>query len=603
MYSSKALKFALLGVLILCAPAAIILAPLSAVTAQNAVKLEYGKAVSGTLAAGQTATYSFTAASGDKIAVNMATTGGDLDPMVSLYDPQGKLIGESSNQQKYVAALQGIVLSQAGSYRLVVSNKVAQGTGEYGLSVLQESTAGLIYYDERPDDRENFQLSEPLNTTDVTYRLTNTQPGFDPGVVRGVVARAFKAWSDVTDLTFREVSSGNANFVIEFSPIDGSSNVLGQACPPSSPCAGEIQFDSEERWTMEPELRSQREISFLAVATHEFGHAVGLLHSNNPDALMYYAYSPYNLTPGQDDVAGVQRLYGPSRGRANNSPTSIPGGAQNPAVPSVNGTISNDQFQQFWDFGVEAGDTVNIIMRRTSGNLDAILVLLDANNNILAYDDDSAGNRDAALINIRVPQQGTYTVAATRYEQAQGFTAGNYTLTISYNDPVAPTAVRPQATPRNQGGRNTGDGYVQAGRAQSNSISGLPSLDSTLDQPFDQAIQPTAQIRNATVSRGQSYVWILSWCAVDQATVQANTRNINVSFAVNGDRIDPNLITRTAPQESDGLSCVAYLVTLSGWSGNTLTLSRTLTFTRNTFDGTLVYAAGDYVDQYNVTVR
>src|SRR5204863_928605 len=100
-------------------------------------------------------------------------------------------------------------------------------------------------------------------------------------------------------------------------------------------------------------------------------------------------------------------------------------------------TIDNNHFQQFWDFDVEAGDTVTITMKKTTGNLDSLLVLLDANNHVLAYDDDGGGNRDAALRNVKLPQRGTYTVAATRYQQAQGFTAGNYSLTIDYNNPTA----------------------------------------------------------------------------------------------------------------------------------------------------------------------
>jgi hypothetical protein len=53
-----------------------------------------------------------------------------------------------------------------------------------------------------------------------------------------------------------------------------------------------------------------QDVDLLTVAAHEIGHNLGLDHSSDPDSLMFPAYVGPHRFLAQDDVAGVQSLYG-----------------------------------------------------------------------------------------------------------------------------------------------------------------------------------------------------------------------------------------------------------------------------------------------------
>ncbi|XP_032833281.1 72 kDa type IV collagenase [Petromyzon marinus] len=86
-------------------------------------------------------------------------------------------------------------------------------------------------------------------------------------------------------------------------------------------CATTSSFDDDKKWGFCPDAG----YSLYLVAAHEFGHALGLEHSQEEEALMFptYKFTRDNpLTP--DDIAGIQYLYGEGKGGKPSQPTKAP---------------------------------------------------------------------------------------------------------------------------------------------------------------------------------------------------------------------------------------------------------------------------------------
>ncbi|XP_033747225.1 matrix metalloproteinase-19-like [Pecten maximus] len=152
----------------------------------------------------------------------------------------------------------------------------------------------------------------------VTWNVINPSSQLPDGIQKLAIRNAFKYWSDVSPIQFRE-TSGTPDIEIKFASgnhgdgprnsFDGRGGVLAHAFFPGvDVLAGDTHFDEGERWVYHSNSGTELE----TVAAHEFGHALGLGHSSNPSALMAPYYRGY--IPGQrlhnDDIRGVQSLYG-----------------------------------------------------------------------------------------------------------------------------------------------------------------------------------------------------------------------------------------------------------------------------------------------------
>ncbi|XP_054448576.1 neutrophil collagenase [Pteronotus mesoamericanus] len=194
-------------------------------------------------------------------------------------------------------------------FRLNVTGKPNEET----LEMMQKPRCGV-------PDSKGFMLtpgSPKWEHNNLTYRIINNPQQLSKADVEAAIKKAFQVWSDASPLGFT-VSEGKADIDIAFvqrvhgdnSPFDGPNGILAHAFQPGQGIGGDVHFDIEETWTSTSE-----NYNLFLVAAHEIGHSLGLSHSSDPGALMYpnYAFSePSTYLLPQDDINGIQAIYGPS---------------------------------------------------------------------------------------------------------------------------------------------------------------------------------------------------------------------------------------------------------------------------------------------------
>ncbi|XP_050516385.1 matrix metalloproteinase-18-like [Diabrotica virgifera virgifera] len=146
-----------------------------------------------------------------------------------------------------------------------------------------------------------------------------------------IVERAFKMWEDVSNLHFSRVTLPVPTPDITITAVKGKhyfrSNCMGnRECGQQFDGRGgklahayfalindtcvEIHVDLDEKWSYNVNDTDYDSANLFMVILHEIGHSLGLSHSNDKNAVMYPWYSHKLLTITQDDINGMEALYG-----------------------------------------------------------------------------------------------------------------------------------------------------------------------------------------------------------------------------------------------------------------------------------------------------
>ncbi|XP_071945100.1 stromelysin-2-like [Antedon mediterranea] len=153
----------------------------------------------------------------------------------------------------------------------------------------------------------------------LTWNILRYTVKVTPSQLDDAIETALKYWSDVSGLTFERKYIEDPDIIVLFAePYDdhgdgivfqGKGQVLAHAFYPGSGIwSGDAHFDNSETWTVGVTTGT----NIVSVATHEFGHSIGLAHSNLFNSIMWPWNKAYNahLELDQDDINGAQELYG-----------------------------------------------------------------------------------------------------------------------------------------------------------------------------------------------------------------------------------------------------------------------------------------------------
>lgn len=182
-------------------------------------------------------------------------------------------------------------------------------------STMEKPRCGVKDIQKVSNARRSGENVSKWNKNSITYRVSKYSKKLKRNLVDDAFKSAFKIWSDVTNLNFTQNKKNIGDIEIKFAKgfhgdqytFDGPGGILAHSTFPGGK-ENVVHFDDDEKFTD----GVKNGFNLLFVAAHEFGHSLGLTHSDIKSSLMYphYRYKGPTVKLHSNDIERIQDLYG-----------------------------------------------------------------------------------------------------------------------------------------------------------------------------------------------------------------------------------------------------------------------------------------------------
>lgn len=318
--------------------------------------------------------YSMNGSRGAVVRLRLNATSGDLDPVLTMFDPDGRVIFRRDDNESSRNVDIQLTFQENGTYLLVVGRfAYALGTtsGDYELAIERVGVSS--------EEGSTLQYGIPVTNT---ISHTQAQIFFTFEAQAGDIINVSMVRSSGTLDPYIQVVDSERFLVAENDDVNGNTR------------NSSIQS-----------LLIEESGTYIIVATR-YGQAAG----NSVGSFVLVVEESRNSGLGNNQQAPEVIVMN----------------------QTVDGELSEDNYERYYTFEGQRNQIISIVMERTAfaGQLDGYLILTNAGFSPLIEIDDFGESRNPRLENYRLPADGLYHIIVTRFGRANGETFGAYRLTL-----------------------------------------------------------------------------------------------------------------------------------------------------------------------------